>query len=403
MAASWQLLLGGQPADPDLTTLIAAVEVEESMDLPGAVQIVVPVSRSSTGDFTYVSDARFAPLASVAVVATAGGSGASGVVRGAVGAVAAALGGGAAPSATQCIFDGYVLSQKLHLETGTTNARLTVWGQDASWLMNLTEKVKEWVDVSDADVAAAIFSDYGITSSEENAADDAPAHTENGHSLMQRASDIQFLRMLARRNGKVCRVACADQPGVRTGYFAKPKLDGEPAATIVLNDPTNRTIGALDLDWDATRPSSVVARQALFSDPDAGGVSADTSDSGLALLGDRGLAAFAGKPMTVLLAAPVDSAGELTLRAQAVLRDADWFVRCEADADVDRLGVVLRAGMIVSLVGIGALHSGSYLVWRVRHRITQEAHTMKFVLLRNAVGNPPAGGAGGLSGVAGTA
>ena len=71
MAASWQLLLGGQPADPDLTTLIAAVEVEESMDLPGAVQIVVPVSRSSTGDFTYVSDPRFAPLASVAVVATA--------------------------------------------------------------------------------------------------------------------------------------------------------------------------------------------------------------------------------------------------------------------------------------------------------------------------------------------
>ena len=30
-----------------------------------------------------------------------------------------AFGGGAGP-ATQCIFDGYVLSHKLHLETGTT-------------------------------------------------------------------------------------------------------------------------------------------------------------------------------------------------------------------------------------------------------------------------------------------
>jgi hypothetical protein len=62
---------------------------------------------------------------------------------------------------------------------------------------------------------------------------------------------------------------------------------------------------------------------------------------------------------------------------------------------------VLRAGMIVSLIGIGALHSGSYLVWRVRHRITPEAHTMKFVLLRNAVGNLPTGGVGGLSGLSG--
>jgi hypothetical protein len=398
--ASWQLLLGGQPADPNLYTLIVAVEVEESLDLPGAVQITVPVARTSGGDLAYVSDPRFAPLASVAVVATAGG-GASGVVGGAVGAVAASFGGGAAPAAAQCIFDGYVLSQRLHLETGTTNSTLAVWGQDASWLMNLTEKVKEWVDVTDADVAGAIFADYGITPSPDNAADDSPSHTEDGHSLMQRGSDIQFLRMLARRNGKVCRIACADTPGMRTGYFAKPKLDGEPAATITLNDPTNWTVGALGLDWDATRPTSVVARQALFSDPGAGGVSADTSDSGLTTLGDRGLADFAGKPMTVLLAAPVDSAGELILRAQAVLRDADWFVRCEGDADVDRLGVVLRAGMIVSLTGIGALHSGSYLVWHVRHRITPEAHTMKFMLLRNAVGKLPTGGAGGLSGLLG--
>jgi phage protein D len=400
MASSWQLLLNGQQADATLYTLIGSVEVEESMDLPAAVQILLPVSRSSSGDLTYVSDPRFAPLAVVAVVATAGGSGASSVAGGAVGAVAASLGGGAAPSARQCIFDGYVLSQKLHVETGTTNSTLTVWGQDASWLMNLTEKVREWVDVTDADAANSIFGDYGITPSDQNSQDDSPSHTEDGHSLMQRASDIQFLRMLARRNGKVCRIACADKPGVRTGYFAKPKLDGDPAATITLNDPTNWTVSALDLDWDVTRPTSVIARQALFSDPDESGVSADTSDSGLHTLGERDLADFTGTPMTVLLAAPVDSAGELTLRAQSVLREADWFVRCEGEADVERLGVVLRAGMIVSLVGIGALYSGRYLVWSVQHRITQEAHTMKFVLLSNAVGNPPAA-AGGLSALVG--
>jgi phage protein D len=401
MPVTWQLLLNGQQADPDLYTLIGSVDVEESMDLPGAIEFDVTIARSSTGDLTNVDDSRFAPLASVAVVATAGGD-AGAVVGGAVGSAAGALGTGGAPSATQCIFDGYVLSQKIHLETGTTNSTLTVWGQDASWLMNLTEKVKEWVDVTDADVAAAIFNDYGITPSDQNTQDDSSSHTADGHSLMQRGSDIQFLRTLARRSGKVLRVASTDTPGVRTGYFAKPQLDGDPALTITLNDPTNWTVSALDLQWDVTRPTSVVARQALFSDASSGGVSADTSDSGLELLGDRDLATFAGKPMTVMLAAPVDSAGELTRRAQAVLRDADWFVRCEGEADVERLGMVLRAGMVVSLVGIGALHSGRYLVWSVRHHISQDAHGMKFVLLRNAVGNPPTNGAASLASVAGS-
>ncbi len=44
------MLLGGQQADATLYTLITSVEVEESMDLPAAVQITVPVSRATGGD-----------------------------------------------------------------------------------------------------------------------------------------------------------------------------------------------------------------------------------------------------------------------------------------------------------------------------------------------------------------
>src|ERR1019366_9125640 len=239
MSSSYQLLMSGQPEDPTLHQLIASIDVEESMDMPAAIQITLPVSRTSAGDINYISDPRFAPLASIAVVASAGGSGAQGVAAGAVGAVAAAVGGGSAPSAAQCIFDGYLLSQKLHLETGITNSTLTIWGQDACWLMNQTEKVREWVDVTDSDVAASIFGEYGITPSGDNSQDDSPSHTEDTHSLMQRGSDIAFLRFLARRSGKVCRVACADKPGARTGYFAIPNLAGSPAINLSLNSPSD--------------------------------------------------------------------------------------------------------------------------------------------------------------------
>jgi hypothetical protein len=375
MPSTYQLLLDGKGADADLYTAVATLEVEENLDLPGAVQLTLPVSRTDDGDLTYVSDDRFRPLANLAVVA--------------------GVGGGAGP---QCIFDGYVLAHKLHLEAGTTNSTLVVWGQDASWLMNLEEKVKEWVDVTDADVANAIFGAYGVQPADDNTADDSPSHTEAGHSLMQRGSDIQFLRTLARRNGKVCRVGCADQAGKRTGYFARPKLEGDPAAVLTVTDPVKWTVNALDLSWDATLPTKVAARQALFTDKDADGVAAETADTGLPLLGDRGLADFTGKPLTVLLTAPVDDGGELLLRARSLLRESAWFVRCEGEADVARLGVVLRAAAVVRVDGAGALHSGKYLVWSVRHTITADAHRMRFVLVRNAVGKAPGGGAGGLLG-----
>jgi phage protein D len=374
MASTFQLVLDGTSADDDLYSALSSLEVEENADLPGAIQLNLPVSRTASGDLTYVSDTRFKPLANLAVVATPEGK------------------------SSECIFDGYVLSHKLHLETGTTASTLQVWGQDASWLMNLEEKVKEWVDVTDADVANAIFDDYGITPSPDNTNDDSPSHTEDGHSLMQRASDIQFLRNLARRNGKLCRVVCTDKPGKRTGYFVKPKLDGDPVITLTLNDPEAWTVDALDIDWEVTRPTAVKASQALFNDDDEDGVSADTSVSGLDLLDARGLADFSGKPMTVLLTAPVDESGELTLRAQSLLREAGWFVHCEGEADVSRLHAVLRVGTIVQIEGIGSLHSGKYYVWSVRHTITAEAHKMKFVFVRNAIGPQPSGGSGGLLG-----
>ena len=375
MASTYQVLLGGSPVDDDFYNSLNLLEIEENVDLPGAIQLNLPVNRSDDGDLTFVTDQRWGPLANLAVVVTPD------------------------DGPTECIFDGYVLSHKLHLERGVTASTLQIWGQDASWMMNLEEKTREWVDVTDADVAGTIFQDYGITPASDNTEDDSPSHTEDGHSLIQRATDIQFLRNLARRTGQLCRVACQDQPGQRTGYFVKPKLDGDPVLTLTLNDPETWTVGPLDLEWDVSRPSSVRARQALFNDSDPDGVSADTTESGLALLDQRGLADFAGQPMTVILTAPVDDAGELSQRAAAVLLESDWFVRCEGEVDLNRLNQVLRAGTVIQIESIGNLHSGKYFVWSVRHSITANSHKMKFILYRNALGPESSGGSGLLGGL----
>jgi phage protein D len=370
VASSYEILLDGAPADALLYNVLLSVEVEESVELPGAIRLELPVTRTTSGDLLHVSDARFGPHANLAVVVTAG------------------------DRPPECIFDGYVLSHKVHLDTGTTEGALSIWGQDASWLMNLEEKVREWSDVTDASVANTIFGEYGFDAAAENTEDDSPSHTEAGHTLMQRASDIQFLRQLARRNGKLCRVACGQEAGRRTGFFAKPSLDGEPAVTLTLNPgkPGEETVRALDFEWDVTRPTEVAARQAMFDSDDEDGASGDASDSELSLLDARGLADFSGKPMKVLLTAPVDDAGELQMRARSLLREAAFFARCTGEADGARLKAVLRAGTVVRVEGAGSLYSGKYLVWSVRHRLASHEHTMSFTLVRNAVGPAPSGG-----------
>ena len=362
MASTFQILLEGTPVEAAFYDAVTSLEVEENAELPDAVQLTLAVNRTSAGDLDYPSDSRLGPLANLAVVVQPEGG------------------------AKHCIFDGFVLSHQLHLETATTASALKVWGQDASWLMNLEERVREWVDVTDAAVARSIFGDYSFNPDPANDQDDSPAHSEDGHSLMQRGSDIQFLRNLARRNGKLCRVTCTDTPGQRTGFFAKPDLSADPVLTLKLNDIQAWNVSALDLEWEATRPTRVVCGQALFNDDDPDAATTDVADSGLALLDKNDLASFTGKPMTVLLATPVDDAGELRMRAQSLLREAGWFVRCEGEADVSRVHAIMRVGKVVQVEQIGETHSGKYLVWSVRHIITSESHRMRFVLVRNAIG-----------------
>src|SRR6516165_573387 len=226
-------MIGG-PAATDLATAISEPDVEENVDMPSAFSITLPVNVTSSGDYDMPKDPRLAPLSNIAITATA------------------------SDGQAQCLIDGYVLAQTIHLDTGTVASTVKVWGQDATWLMNMTENVKEWADVTDGAVANSIFGNYGMTPDPANLDNDSPAHTSDGHTLMQRATDAQFLRTLARRNGKLFRVYCTDTPGQRTGAFATPSVDGDPVTTLTLNDANTATVSSVDIMWDVMRPSATV-------------------------------------------------------------------------------------------------------------------------------------------------
>jgi hypothetical protein len=368
MSGAFALVAGGAPAD-DIADAMVMIEVEENADAPGAFALTLPMSVSG-GEPAWVGDERLAPMAAIAVVARANGA------------------------ADECIFDGYVLSHMLNPKPGMVDARLRVWGQDASWLMNLDERAREWPDVSDATVADAIFGDYAIVPDPANSADDSPLHSEAGHTLMQRATDAQFLMRLARRSGKLFRVRSGAVPEMRTGVFARPELGGSTVVALNVGDIDRANVADVEISWDVMRPNAVSGGQALTS---ANTPATASVTSGLSPLDARGLADFNPQGGSALIAATVDEGSELTQRAQAALIDAGLFVRATGTADVARLGAVLRVGSLVSLDAVGSVHSGAWYVWSVRHTITNERHAMRFELVRNAVG--PAPGASLLGGL----
>jgi hypothetical protein len=354
------LSIDGLPAPEAMLDAIQSLEVEENVDDPDALLLRLPANRNTQGELTYATDGTFTPYCNLTLTVTTAG-------------------------VTQCIFDGYVLSWKLHLDRSSTASTIEVLAQDSSWLMNLDDSVREWSQFTDGQVANEIFGTYGFATIKANTDDDSPQHLTSEHTLMQRDTDLQFLRSLAQRTGRVCRVSCADTPGVRTGYFIKPSLDGPPVGTLSLVDAEAWNVDALDLEWDIMRPTEVTASGLPVGTDGSDPYSTDAATSGLPALDATDLRTYAGRASRRILTATADI-HELPYRASAVLRDAGWFVRCRGEADAERLGVLLRTGTVVALAGAGALHSGNWFVWSVHHRITPSDHRIQFTLARNALG-----------------
>jgi hypothetical protein len=367
MSVTVQLAVAGTPVPDPFYDAIQQLEIEESSDEPGVLMLKLPVNRTTDGDLQYVGDGSFEPMTNVTLTVTPSASG----------------------STAQCIFDGYVLSWRLHLDRTASSSTIEIWCQDASWLMNQDDQVVEWSGQTDGAVANAIFSNYGFTPADGNTDDDSPAHTDDGHTLFQRGTDLQFLRGLARRGGKLCRVACTDTPGDRTGYFVTPAVDGDPVATIDLTDPAKWTADTLDFDWDVMRPTEVDASQVDLTQSSSSGTDVQTTSSGQDPMDARDYPTYYGSSSTLLLSVPAD-VPELQYRTAGVLIESGFFARCTTQLDPERIGTVLRVGDVVTIAGAGNLQSGNWLVWNVRHTFSLQSWKMAVTLVRNAMG--PAGG-----------
>lgn len=342
----------GTSADPALGAA-TAVEVHERAGEVTTYSIRFPLDIRE-GDIPLLGDARLEPGSVLSLFAPIEG-------------------------ASHCLVKGPVTGQQIRLSHSGGDSWLEVQGADQSIVMDREVKAIVWSDGKDSDAVSTIVSGYGFT---PDVAETSGAHAEAKHSLVQRDTDLRFVRRLARRNGFHFWVT-ADATGVQTAHFKRPPLDVRADKDLVINLPGNN-LQTLDLRFDVERPTSVEA--AGLDLGSKGDLDGGVPKTPLELLGAQGLKDITGDARTAHVAAPADDADGLRARGEGALIEADWFIRASCETTVQAVGALLRASTTVELRGAGSRHSGRYFIAGVRHSIEPTGHKMTLELCRNGWG-----------------
>ncbi|MEI6682121.1 MAG: hypothetical protein WCO44_05815 [Bacteroidota bacterium] len=281
-----------------------------------------------------------------------------------------------------CLVKGPVAQQEAHLVHGGAGSWIHVEGEDTGQLMDHITNFAVTTSGSDADIASRIISGNNDMSADVQPTPDS-VHDEDNHSHVQRDTDLNLLRSLARRNGFHFWITW-DQDGLGTGHFKARDLSGTPSATLIVNQE-DYNIDSLRVTFDTHRPSHIAGRQLDLRTKTeiVGNVTLDDTTLGSSSLADVSATA----PESMHLAPTVDNAGAMDARARAVLRDAQWFITATCSTNLHRLCNIVRFHTLVQVQGAGTRYSGKYYVTGVKHLIDAAAYKMELELARNAWGN----------------
>ncbi len=349
MAFGVVILADGTRADDLMGASL--VEVHERVWQPTTYYLRYPVVNVD-GDLAPLTDARLAPGADIAVFQLSEGF-------------------------NECLVKGQVFSQQIRLIHGVDGSTVEVIGADTLIQMDRETKITQWPNnTSDADAVSKIVENYGL-SPEVTATD--TKHLEDKRTLIQHDTDLNFCRMLARRNGYLFWVRC-DADLVETAYFAPPPLDDPNPAVLTIN-LEKPTLDAFEIQWDVERPNSVIA-QAW----DGGAkmpLNAEGIEPPTGFPDDVPFAEIAPDPRSASLIAAVSDVGDLSARARGLLLESSWFLTATCTVSATRLGRVIRAHSVVKVDGVGTRYSGSYFVTAVKHVIDASDHKMEVTMMRN--------------------
>ena len=378
---TYQVLLDGQAADQAFYGDVVSLTVEENTGIPNLLHLRLALTKQDDGSWNYLDDDRLALFATIGVrVGFRGGQGLAGALGGIL--------GGNDP--LEPVFDGYITALNVSLGSRPGETFLDADAIDTSVLLSLKEKVVAWPDLADHEIVERIVTPYGVTPR----IDSTPTvHQEDDTVVMQRATDIQFIRELARRNGVEFYFETDRDTGEIQAFFRALDLGGTPQPDLLVQFGEKSNLRNFSVRVEGQRPTTVqTAQMDIASAAPNTGEASDTQFTKLGSTDDNTLIADATAkaapeetPEILVLGAPSSDPTELQTTAQAVRDEAAWFIRAGGEINSDAYGTVLRPHRLVLVNGAGNQYNGKYYVTRVVHQLkTGGEYAQTFEARRNA-------------------
>ncbi|MFO0762634.1 MAG: contractile injection system protein, VgrG/Pvc8 family, partial [Byssovorax sp.] len=340
------------------------------------------------GDWDLLADGRFALLHAVTIQLGLGPT------------------GGAAPDQRAYVMHGYITTVEARIgEKRVPDSTLEIHGLDASCLMHFEERTRVWSDLTDADIVRAIYTEYGF------GADIDPTPTTRSKTrgpFVQRSTDAELIRLLARRNGFEAYVERTDGPikaGAATGtevvgHFHLPRVGQKAQPELSLLPKETPSLLDLSARWESHRPAVVAG--AHIDERTRRIRSTRVTESPYPRMGSTSRADILKKRFAEVLPnkptieasfrqsvdVPYEQA-EVESLARHDFGEADWLVEARGTVNAVRYATILRARRPVSLKGAGRLLDGTWYVRSTQHRWMRHTETKRYEvdvdLVRNAL------------------
>jgi hypothetical protein len=370
-AFKYEIYIDDKPLDKSAYPTIEYVKVEDNDTMADTFNIRMLSIRGSVGEWTYPQKDKFVLFNKVKISASFDGVN------------------------NEYLIEGYITRIDFHIDKEERKSHVDIHGMDATLLMNLEEQVVSWVDKSDSQIAREIFSKYGFDLDVDDTID--PPH-EEGYTVIQRESDIEFLKRLAGRNdGFECFVDKDYQSNKTVGHFRKLKLDTRPQKDLAVQFGANSTISTIDFSIDGLRPLSVEMNQKDALDKEVKTVNIE--DSKLAKLGKQNLKELIESqlskikkggvnellPKIVLSRHVVSEPQLMEAITRSVFDDGSWFISAKGTVNAEAYGQFLRAKSLGLIKGADD-KSGKYYFSKVVHIFKPGSYVQEFKAKRNAIG-----------------
>ncbi len=354
------------PAPPPLMEALSRIEVTHSDEGQSGFQIVFQVGRSGPADlldYGLLSNPLLRPFNRVIILVTFN-------------------------AVPRVLMDGIITHQQLSPSNEPGASTLTVIGEDVSVMMDLEEKSAQHPAQDDTVIALKLIASYAqyglIPKVLPPPVIDPPIPIER--VPVQQATDLQYLRQIARRHAYVFYIIPGPAPFTNTAYWGPPVRLGVPqrALSVGLGGETN--VDSIQFRNNAMGPT-LISGQVQDRQTNQ-----DMPVQSFASLRPP-LAAFPAwlfnQPnvrRTQFRQSGLNMMQSMS-QAQATTDASVDAITAEGELDVLRYGDLLQARTIVGLRGVGYSYDGFWYVKRVRHTIQKDRYAQNFTLAREGLGS----------------